>query len=112
MKGYENPPNEGAWEFDTAWRATAVLGRCASTNTSLHGKAMAHPPLSSCGAEVVPCLGVLAAGAARLTAVDVRFKTRTPPHGFGVGEDRRPVREREMKHPQGGHAVLLRIYMP
>jgi hypothetical protein len=74
------------WEFDMRGEQGRSSGDVRAQNASLNGEAMAHPPLSSCGAEVVPCLGVLAAGAAQLTALDVRFKTRTQPHGFGLGK--------------------------
>jgi hypothetical protein len=77
-----------------------------------YGEAMVCLHLSSCGAEIVPCLGILPTGTARLPALDVTFEKRTPPHGFAVGKDRRRVREREMKQQQGGHAIPLRIYMP
>jgi hypothetical protein len=86
MKGYENPLNGGA------------MGVRYWVESNGGPRAMCeHKHLTQWGGDgtpafvflwrwVVPCLGVLAAGAAQLTALDVRFKTRTQPHGFGLGK--------------------------
>src|SRR5580700_1323272 len=93
-----------------AWRARAVLGRCASTNASLNGEAMAHPPLSSCGAEVVPCLGVLAEGEPSLRHLMSGSKREPSRTGLGWGRPAASSRTRDEASAGWSCSPLTDIY--
>jgi hypothetical protein len=57
MKGYENPLNGGAMGVRYCVESNGGPRAMCEHKHLTYGQAMAHPPLSSCGAEAVPRLG-------------------------------------------------------
>ena len=62
--------------------------------------------------RTVPCLGVPPAGTARLTALDLTFGKRTPPHGFGLGKTDGEFANARWNIRRSDHAIILLPYMP
>jgi hypothetical protein len=101
-------PNEGAREVRYCVESNGGPWAMCEDKQLTYGEAMVCLHLSSCGAEIVPCLGILPAGTARLTALDVRFEKRTLPHRFGW---ERPVASSRTRDETSA-GVVLRIYVP